>query len=94
MRQSGCRAACLQAPWGIKAFGGYLGTSDTGAWAAYDPTAIVASDAVPAGSDALHIFIDQGAADDFLAKKQLLPEAFLEAAAAKGVPVTYKLREG
>ena len=77
-------------PWGIKAFSGYLGADNKDAWAQYDSTALVAS---YKGPD-LHILVDQGSADDFLASGQLLPEKFLEAAKAAGVPVAFKLREG
>lgn len=78
-----------ECPWGVKAFTGYLGP-DRAAWAAYDPTELVKG---YAGPD-LHILVDQGASDDFLAAGQLRPRDFLDAAAAAGVSVDYRERAG
>lgn len=78
--------------WGRKAFGAYLGVESPSAWAANDPTALVS--ARPAGAPPLHIRIDQGAADEFLAAGQLLPADFVAAAADAGVPVEYHLHDG
>ncbi|CAK9089602.1 S-formylglutathione hydrolase (FGH) (Esterase D) [Durusdinium trenchii] len=63
-------------PWGEKAFTGYLGEDKT-AWAAYDATELAKSYDGPV----LPILCDQGTADEFYEKKQLLPEDF--AAVAK-----------
>lgn len=79
----------VQSFWGIKAFKGYLG-DDEAAWAAYNPCALIASYKGPA----LPIHVDQGLADEWLAKGALLPENFLAAAAAAGVEVKYSPREG
>lgn len=61
-------------PWGEKAFTGYLG-EDKSAWAAYDATELAKSYSGPS----IPILCDQGEADDFYPKKQLLPENFIEA---------------
>jgi S-formylglutathione hydrolase len=79
-----------ECPWGVKALAGYLGP-DRAAWGAYDATALVRG--LPGRAD-LHVLVDQGGADEFLDKGQLLPQAFLDAAAAAGVPVDYRLRPG
>ena len=71
-------AAPSQAPWGVKAFTGYLG-EDRASWAAHDASALMAAQAeapYPHG-----ILVDQGLDDKFLAE-QLMPERF-EAACAK-----------
>lgn len=81
--------ACPSAvPWGRKAYTALLG-ADEAAWAAWDPTALVAAHRGPAPP----ILIEQGSADEFLGT-QLLPQRFIAAAAAAGVPVVYELREG
>ena len=76
-------------PWGRKAFSGFLG-ADEAAWAAYDPTALVAAYKGPA----LHLKIVCGTADDFYKQGQLLPEDFAAAAKAAGVAVDLALEEG
>lgn len=85
--------------WGRKAFKGYLGGGDSeeeqrASWKEWDATELLASyDGPPA-----ELLIEQGAADDFLAKGQLLPEKLIaaaEAVAAAGkIKVAYNLREG
>lgn len=80
-------------PWGRAAYTAFLG-ADEAAWAAYDPTDLVAAYAGPP----LRIAIEQGTADEWLAA-ELLPRDFLAAAArakAAGVPVdvTYAERNG
>lgn len=77
-----------QAPWGRRAFTGYLG-GDEKTWLQYDATHLVAA----RGPSGAHILIDQGAADQFLAE-QLRPELFAEAARAAGQKLTLNLREG
>ena len=76
-------------PWGKKAFTNYLG-ADPAAWAAYDPTDLISRYAGPP----LHIKITCGAADEFYAAGQLLPEDFCAAASAAGVPVDFALEAG
>jgi S-formylglutathione hydrolase len=64
----------MNCPWGVKAFSGYLGPNHD-AWREWD-----ASELARAYTGApLSILADQGAADDFLAKKQLLPESLVDA---------------
>jgi S-formylglutathione hydrolase len=76
------------APWGIKAFTGYLG-EDRSAWAAYDATSLVES----GKKHPSKILIDQGTKDEFLAK-ELLTEDFARAARAAGQDCEIRLREG
>src|SRR5690242_5776323 len=79
-----------QAPWGQKAFSGYLGP-DTGQWSAYDATEIVSGLTDAARRPPL--LIDQGLADQFLEKQ--LPQHLFEAAARKvGYPLTLRRHEG
>lgn len=66
-----------QVPWGEKAFTAYLG-EDREAWKAYDATELVQRK--PSSAT---IRIDQGEADNFLAK-ELKPEIFAQACAASG----------
>jgi S-formylglutathione hydrolase len=83
-------AAPMQAPWGVKAFSGYLG-GDRARWKRHDASELMASlqaPAYPAG-----ILVDQGLADKFL-EPQLMPER-LEAACAKaGQPLTLRRHAG
>ena len=65
----------MNCPWGVKAFTGYLG-DDREAWKAYDASVLAQAYAGPQ----LSILADQGTADDFLTKKQLLPEALVAGA--------------
>ena len=80
-----------ECPWGVKAFTGYLGP-DRSAWAEWDATELVARYQGPPTS----IRIDQGTADEWLAKGQLRPDDFVEAArkVGGGVTVAYKTHEG
>ncbi|CEF66560.1 S-formylglutathione hydrolase [Strongyloides ratti] len=75
-------------PWGNVAFKGYLG-DDKELWKKYDATEIAKNYSGPK----INIFMDQGSADGFLEKKELLPEDFLEVKNEK-INVDYKLREG
>lgn len=76
-----------QAPWGQKAFKGYLG-EDTTAWKAYD-----ACELIKAGSShPRSILIEQGTKDEFL-KNQLMPENFVQACGNKQ-KVELHLQEG
>jgi len=83
-------AAPMRCPWGRKAFGGYLG-ADQSAWRQYDATELMSGMSTapfPGG-----ILIDQGLADKFLAE-QLYPDAFEEACARAGQPLTLRRHEG
>jgi S-formylglutathione hydrolase len=81
-------AAPMQCPWGQKAFTNYLGP-DQETWREHDATQLVARKPFPA-----HILIDQGAADQFLADQQLLPEKFAAAAAAAGQKLNLRMQPG
>lgn len=59
----------IQCPWGQKALAGYLG-EDKKAWQTYDATELVRSGA----RHEFPILVDQGDQDEFLEKRQLLPE--------------------
>ena len=83
-------AAPQRCPWGKKAFRGYLG-ADEAAWAQHDASALMAAQArapFPGG-----ILVDQGLGDKFLAE-QLYPEAFEEACARAGQPLTLRRHDG
>jgi len=82
-------AAPSQCPWGKKAFTGYLG-EDTGAWAQYDASLLMAQVKAPFPAG---ILIDQGLGDKFLAE-QLYPEAFEAACAAAAQPLTLRRHAG
>ncbi len=82
--------APMHCPWGVKAFGGYLG-GDRTAWAAHDASALMQAQTVapyPAG-----ILVDQGLADKFLAE-QLHPERFEDACRTAGQPLTLRRHAG
>ncbi|HSI59193.1 MAG TPA: S-formylglutathione hydrolase [Ideonella sp.] len=80
-------AAPSQCPWGVKAFGGYLG-EDRAAWAAHDATELV-----KAGARAPSLLIDQGLGDKFLAE-QLHPHLFDAACRDAGQPLNLRRHEG
>jgi S-formylglutathione hydrolase len=83
-------AAASQAPWGVKAFSGYLGEDRT-QWAAHDASALMAAQAeapYPHG-----ILVDQGLDDKFLAE-QLMPERFEEACAEAGQALRLRRHPG
>ena len=75
------------APWGIKAFSGYLG-EDRSLWAPHDATQLVKS-----GRRAPELLIDQGLADKFL-QEQLGIDPFEAACRAAGQPLTLRRHEG
>lgn len=75
-------------PWGQKAFAGYLG-EDKAAWAKYDASELIATGV----SHPQTIFIDQGTADDFLAK-ELLTDHITKAAAGKPQKLNVRMQEG
>ena len=82
-------AAPMQAPWGEKAFTGYLGP-DQDRWRAYDASALMASRQQPFPKG---ILIDQGEADQFLAG-QLYPEVFAAACERAGQPLELRRHDG
>lgn len=82
--------APMQCPWGVKAFGGYLG-ADRSTWAAHDASALMAAQTVTPYP--LGILVDQGLADKFLAE-QLHPDAFEAACAAVGQPLILRRHAG
>lgn len=76
----------VNCPWGIKAFGGYLG-EDKNIWQQHDASWLMSQCAAapyPQG-----ILVDQGLDDKFLAE-QLKPEALEAACAAIGQPLTLR----
>jgi len=75
----------IEAPWGKKALGGYLGPN-VESWKAYDATELVKTYSGPH----LDVLIDQGEGDRFLTE-QLKPDAF-ESAAKSNSNVSVKLR--
>jgi len=76
-------------PWGRKAFTGYLGADEIN-WQLYDASVLMAGLALPFPGG---ILVDQGLADKFLAE-QLFPEAFEEACARAGQPLTLRRHAG
>ena len=79
-----------ECPWGDKAFKAYLGSVEAGK--AHDAACLLAHMDGPTGFD--DILIDQGNSDEFLDKKQLLPERLVEAAKKSGQNVTLNMRDG
>lgn len=77
-------------PWGEKAFTGYLG-SDRDSWSLHDATALVLAD--PERARSRPILIDQGQADQFLAR-ELKPELFEAACRDAGVALTLRRHAG
>jgi S-formylglutathione hydrolase len=74
-------------PWGIKAFGNYLG-SDRARWADWDASLLMSKGRFPAS-----ILVDQGMRDQFL-ETQLRPEALEAAAKHSGQSLTLRRHEG
>lgn len=81
----------MAVPWGQKALPLYLG-DDKETWKQYDATELIKG---YKGRD-LHILCDQGTADNFLVGdvNQLQPLAFMEAAQAAKVHVTFRMQAG
>lgn len=75
-------------PWGIKAFTGYLG-ADKETWKEYDATELAKSYNGPP----LHLLIDQGKNDEFLAT-QLYPDNFVQACRSNNLPVILRNHDG
>jgi S-formylglutathione hydrolase len=82
-------SAPTRAPWGEKAFSGYLGP-DTESWREYDASELVRKSPFPDGRT---ILVDQGTADQFL-EEQLYPEVLEEACHKAGQPLTLRWHEG
>ncbi|XP_052215226.1 S-formylglutathione hydrolase-like isoform X4 [Dreissena polymorpha] len=78
-----------KAPWGIKAFTGYLG-GDKSKWQEYDATELVKKYTGPA----LNMLVDQGKADNFYVKGQLLPDNLSAECASNNVPINLRIHEG
>jgi S-formylglutathione hydrolase len=76
-------AAPMQAPWGIKAFTGYLG-EDRELWREHDATELIAR-----GARMPECLVDQGTADKFL-DEQLHIEALQSACLQAGQPLTLR----
>ncbi|HET7480121.1 MAG TPA: S-formylglutathione hydrolase [Rubrobacteraceae bacterium] len=83
-------AAPTRAPWGEKAFSGYLGTEDKEKWREHDASELVRERPFPDGRE---ILVDQGTGDQFL-EEQLYPEVFENACADAGQPLTLRRHEG
>lgn len=77
-----------QVPWGEKSLGAYLGP-DRESWKRWDAVELVKSPA----EERLHILVDQGDADEFLAT-QLRPGLLEAACAAAGHPLTLRMQAG
>jgi len=76
-----------QVPWGEKALAAYLG-EDRETWKQYDATALIAN-----AKERLHLLIDQGEADEFLAN-QLKPQLLQAACKTAAHPLTLRLQPG
>ena len=83
-------AAPTQCPWGVKAFGGYLG-ADREAWKAHDASELMARQESPPYPHG--ILVDQGLDDKFLAE-QLHPDIFEAACAKVSQPLTLRRHAG
>ena len=81
-------SAPTRAPWGEKAFSGYLGP-DTQSWREYDASVLVRKSPFPDGRT---ILVEQGTADQFL-EEQLYPEVLEEACREAGQPLTLRWHE-
>jgi S-formylglutathione hydrolase len=79
--------APAQAPWGIKALGGYLGDNKN-AWRKHDAVALIED-----GARFSDFLVDVGDADPFLAK-QLRPQLLERACAKAGIPLVLRLQSG
>lgn len=77
----------MQCPWGEKALGNYLG-DDRGKWEEYDTVALI-----PKAREKLHILVDQGQNDNFLAE-QLKPELLQAACQQAKHPLTLRMHAG
>ncbi len=82
-------AAPTRAPWGKRAFSGYLGSDEEG-WREHDASELVRERPLPDGRE---ILVDQGTEDQFL-EEQLYPEVFERACADAGQPLTLRWHKG
>jgi S-formylglutathione hydrolase len=82
-------SAPMRAPWGKKAFPGYLGT-DEGLWREHDASELVRRRPF---ADGRTILVDQGTADEFL-DEQLHPEVLEDVCREAGQPLTLRRHEG
>ena len=82
-------SAPTRAPWGKKAFLGYLG-ADEETWREHDASEVVRQRPF---ADGRNILVDQGTEDEFL-EEQLYPEVFEEACREAGQPLTLRWHEG
>jgi S-formylglutathione hydrolase len=82
-------SAPMRAPWGKKAFPGYLGT-DESLWREHDASELVRRRPF---EDGRNILVDQGTADEFL-DEQLYPETLEEACKDAGQSLTLRWRQG
>jgi S-formylglutathione hydrolase len=81
-------SAPMQVPWGLKAFGGYLG-DNRAAWVDYDSCELLANGRKFPDM----ILVDQGLSDKFL-ESQLKPELLEAAAKAAGQRLELRLHRG
>jgi S-formylglutathione hydrolase len=77
----------MNCPWGEKALGNYIG-SNRKDWEQYDTSALI-----PTAKERLHILVDQGQDDNFLAG-QLKPELLQAACQAAKHPLTLRMHAG
>jgi S-formylglutathione hydrolase len=81
--------APTRAPWGKKAFSGYLGPEEE-SWREHDASELVRRQPF---ADGRNILLDQGTADEFL-EEQLYPDIFERACREAGQPLTLRWHEG
>ena len=77
----------MRAPWGVKAFTGYLG-EDRALWQQHDACQLIAT-----GARMPECLVDQGLADSFL-DEQLHVEELESACAQAGQPLTVRRHAG
>lgn len=77
----------MNCPWGHKALGNYIG-EDKSQWEQYDTCALI-----PKAQEKLHILVDQGQDDNFLAE-QLKPELLQQACQEAKHPLTLRMHAG
>jgi S-formylglutathione hydrolase len=80
-------SAPSHAPWGQKAFAGYLG-QDREAWAQYDACELIAR-----GHRVDELLVDQGDQDAYL-HNQLRPDLLQAACAEADLPLTLRMQAG
>ena len=82
-------SAPMRAPWGQKAFPGYLG-DDEELWREHDASELLRQHPF---ADGRTILVDQGTADEFL-EEQLYPEVLEKVCREAGQPLTLRWHEG